>query len=398
MRLPTIADLPYGKEEKPPVRLQFVEVACKGSQARLVGRSALEPKLDLGDFTFRAVVDWVDIRVTLKQVTQVQWVQQVLREFIPRDSWIYSVNAGEGGQSEIFDIRIQEPTSMAEVFSICEALSVRFGNGAVPTITSLEISVDAYPKLPSDQKRSQLLGVMERTIFTSRDITTNSPDRPRTSIGKASKTRKLIPEALIKNIRYSSLLKLPRFSAPWIDGTFYIGAKENDLMIRIMDKKLDPQNPKAETRVVLGDTEKRVRIEAALRQRELADLGIVLVDDIRNFSFGTFQGKYFQFKLSSFATKNTRGTSGGSAALTLDQGRAEVFLIAGIYGVERLDRAHEVFRTMKSKKVQAYIKARGSKARKNRQGQGITGTLVARSLARAENLNLKHTQIPTRFV
>ena len=149
------------------------------------------------------------------------------------------------------------------------------------------------------------------------------------------------------------------------------------MMIRIMDKIIDQQNRSAGTHRDLEDDEKRVRVEVTLRGAELARMGIAKVEEMRTFSFSKLQGEYFQFKLPTFAARNLRGTASGSAEIYRDHHRAEIFLNAGVLGLDGLDRAMKNFRSSSKANIRRVLKVRPPVARKYRPGKGSTGTLTS---------------------
>ncbi len=372
----TVGDPRYAK---PSLRLEFVEVACTKAQPRFAGRSMLKPLINLDDFRFRAVIDWVDVRITLKQVTQFQYVQKEIKAFVQRDSWITPINPGEGGETNTFDFRIQEPSSIAQVSEICNAVFSKFLKASAPTITGIEISVDAYPDEPSDDKRALLSGVIQRTIFSRRDITTDSNDRARSIVGADSiSVLKLIPDAAISASDSPSSLTPSHYKIPWIDGTFYLGGRDNDVMIKVMDKVIDQQNRRATTVRILDDHEKRVRIEVTLKGSELNALGIVDLAGMKALSFGKLQGRYFQFKLPTFKTKtSSKKSAAGAAEVELDRRRAETFLMVGNVGVDATNRARASFHERMMPEVRRALRSAGRKIHRSRQGGGGTGSMIA---------------------
>ena len=116
MALAAIALLPFGKARTAPLPLAFIADARTLRQTRVAGRTALVPDLDLSEYRLKAVIDWVEIRVAFKTVTQHRYVQEVLLKYLPRQSMITPVSLGEGGECNNFDIRIQEPESLARVY------------------------------------------------------------------------------------------------------------------------------------------------------------------------------------------------------------------------------------------------------------------------------------------
>ncbi|TGQ96053.1 hypothetical protein EN847_34250, partial [Mesorhizobium sp. M1C.F.Ca.ET.204.01.1.1] len=67
-----------------------------------------------------------------------------------------------------------------------------------------------------------------------------------------------------------------------------------------MVKLLDKQNIATGTREVLPEEKKRVRIEVTIDKDELDDIGIRAIEDLADFKFQRFQGRYFKFRVPTF--------------------------------------------------------------------------------------------------
>ena len=115
MLLSTDTLLPYAKTSKPPLVLEHDLVDLTNSQRRLVDRQVLMPEIDLDAYRFRAVIDWIELRLELGRPTQAQYVQRVLRQHLNRNSHIRPENEGPGSVATVFQIKIQEPISLALV-------------------------------------------------------------------------------------------------------------------------------------------------------------------------------------------------------------------------------------------------------------------------------------------
>lgn len=77
-------------------------------QKRLAGRIALRPMLDLGEYTCRAVIDWVQVSVETSHPTQFRYVQAVVERSTGRRPWVQVHGPGAGGVASVFSIRLQE--------------------------------------------------------------------------------------------------------------------------------------------------------------------------------------------------------------------------------------------------------------------------------------------------
>ena len=112
MAPPTSTTLTPLNPGRPSRELTFVESEVDLKQARFHNRRVLTPILNIKDYRFKAVIDFVVVRVFTNR-TQFQWIQQELRTVLPRDSWVTPINPGGGTEADEFDIRIQEPSSTA---------------------------------------------------------------------------------------------------------------------------------------------------------------------------------------------------------------------------------------------------------------------------------------------
>ncbi|MBL4927779.1 hypothetical protein [Fuscibacter oryzae] len=336
MTLPTLAALPAGKPSSTSYHLAHDLMPVSNVQRRLAGRNKMVPAVNLDAYRFRTVIDWIEFRVEFGRMTQRQHVQQVLRRFLDRGSYIKPKNMGPGLTFSICHIRVQEPKNLALIEDIHRALVNTFGEAAGSRVTAIEISVDAYPAQPSDAARATLLGALQRTIWTNRDIWSNGASRPRVSIGKARHENQWLmmgPETDGTIFcRSSSENHVPAF----IDGTMYLGARDEDVMIRIMDKVIDQQNPNGK-HTILSDDRKRVRIEVTLKGEEPQRMGITDIPSLRQLKMATFQKEYFQFKLPTFLDVTQIGTAKDLIHRTRETWRADTYLKTGVIGLMVMD-------------------------------------------------------------
>jgi|GEM_PF-1166383 len=388
--------LPYLKSIRAPGTLSFIARPTALKQVRVKDRICFEPVIDLDAFRFHAVIDWIDVKVALGRPTQHQHVQAVLAPLLNRMSYIDPVNAGPGSVAETFVIRIQEPPPIATLMDIAETLETEFGFTAQPVITAIEISIDAYPKDGREESRAVLLGAMQRTVFTGRDITTNQNSRPRSVFGK--KAPKIAPPAapvarstgltldnpyLIpwpdeENTSVAVCVRPEQYPAPAIDGTMYLGAEDDDVMIKLMDKIIDTQHMNG-TFVDLPDNRKRVRVEVTLLGKEPARIGLTDLASLEDFKFTRLQGEYFQFKLPTFADDDGAASSARSIAKAMHQtNRKIVFQKAGTVGLMVMDAARKRWRASEMPNIGTILIMMGLKKKEtNRVGTGTTEALTS---------------------
>lgn len=345
MKLPTTAFLPTAKTPTIPLVLDHDVVALSKVQRRLSGRIALAPKIDLDSYRFRTLVDWIEFRIHLGRPSQTQHVQAVLRKFLARDSHIMPEDKGPGDVFAICTIKIQEPASLALVTKIHQSLVNTFGEATGSRVTGIEVSIDAFPRQPSDAARALLLGAMQRTIWTGRDIWSNPDSRPRMVFGRGKKSNyKLSPEPEKKELvkpQHNEPELLTRavpfhHNIPAIDGTMYLGARADAIMIRIMDKVIDGQRPNG-TFIVLHDDRKRVRAEVTLTGTELLALSLTDIGSLKAFRLSTLQKRYFQFRLPTFSQRLQTRTGADVAHNIKQTWRAQTYLRSGVTGLIAMD-------------------------------------------------------------
>lgn len=391
MPLPTTAVLPFGDPSITPLELKFTEARLDLRQQRFADRITLKPKLDLSDYRFEAVIDWIEFRVALKTPTQHRYLQDVLLGFLERKSMVTPVTPGPGDVSQVFDIKIHDPKSLAYVLDIYDALVLKFGERTDPLVCGVEFSLDACPRVESEVARRMLFGVLQRTIFITRDIWTNRDSQPR-SIASSSDfdpeeliDRKLLVAGKGENAEETYLA--PHNHRPaFIDGTMYLGDRDtDDVMIRIMDKIKDRQHTVKKTHLELSDSEKRVRIEVRIEGHELIDIGFFELKQLDDFAFSKLQGRYFQFKLPTFRdVSGLKGSAGNAAISLIERWRAETFLKTGVVGLDASDRARAKRRQGMLPGFRAVLRSIGKTFTATRAAAGLTRSFVA-----YEGLNLE---------
>ena len=163
---------------------------------------------------------------------------------------------------------------------------------------------------------------------------------------------------------------------PAIDGTMYLGGKNDNLMIRIMDKVIDGQRPDG-TYIALTEQQKRVRIEVTLKGPELLALGVSDIASLRSFSLQTFQKRFFQFKLPTFSLRFKPSNGADVMHNTKEIWRARTYLISGITGLMAMDRATDVNRSKMKRAVQKTIRTLKPSTTRVWAGQRLEASWVA---------------------
>lgn len=374
MKPAIIAHLPFGKSPIPPLRLDFRRTDVDSQQTRLKNRYVLEPEVDWSRYKFNALIDWIKITVRLDKGTDYKAVRRVLKAIPAGSYYAKGVDQQLDGTCRTFDITIQEPVSIASVMAAEQALHSRFGEAGQSVVNALEVSVDIYSRSSNEIERLLMLGILQRSLFTTRDVLTNKRSRARSSRGGGSGETRFLSRQPMRR----SLLRLDEagHQPAWLDGTLYVGAREDDVMIRIMHKIIDKQNLDKNTRTDLENKQKRVRIEVTLQRRELARTGIVTLQDVASTGFGRMAARYFQFKLPTFRLIQKDDLL-PVVHERHDLHRAQIFMKAGNLGLAAHDADMAEIRSREWPRIKERLKAQGIAARKFRVGQGASGTAVA---------------------
>jgi len=359
--------------------LTYRKESLTNGQKRLVDRYALEPEIDLQDYTCRAVIDWISIRLCLEAETQHQWLQRIVAPFLGRKAHIEALDERPGGVADHFELRIQEPDILI-LRRICRAINERYALQAPPIVAAIEISVDFTPKEPDDVARAKLLTVLMRHFQPSRDVMSNRLDRPRFTFGRAAgMTVGVVGHRKTGGDSDHLLISTAGDRRPYVDATYYVGADDAGMRWRIMDKVLDRQNHEAGTRLALDDAKKRTRIEVTLDRSEITALGVDDLNDLAQFPFSRLQNRAFTFMLPTFHDPaRLRACWRTAIKVSRDRERMQKFLNAGVIGLMAMDGALGRQRDRLRRASKQDLTCRGLKLRSlPRVGKGSSGTFVA---------------------
>lgn len=330
------------KSQKMLGDLNYEFIDLTNTQKRLFGCKALKPQIDIDDYTTRAVIDWIDIRVLLNRRTQFHWLQRDIENILGKKVHITNSLTQPNDPDDLFDIRFQEPEieTLRKIFS---EIKTRYGLGMDPVVAGMEISIDFYPKTASDLERAKMVRVLSNHILVEPDMISDHRDRPRAVWGTKTGSYQKI---LAGNADFSEganrelLIATDWDHPPYADATVVIGAKEADVRWRIMDKVIDTQNRDAGTYEELPEKDRRARIEVTLNRTEMQKLGVQHFDDLIEFNFSSFQGRYFRFFLPTFSGRVVHKTVWREAiTVARDRYRMIKFRSNGGVGLQAMDQA-----------------------------------------------------------
>lgn len=339
-------------------------------QSRLVGRYLLRPEIRLDDFTCRAVLDWIDVEVALCRPVRFRQLQKHIVENKMRKPFVEPLDPESGTR---FRIRVQEPR-LDQVEAALSAIEANYGLLSVPLVTGVEISVDFFPKSHDPNERQKMVALLVRHLIPKPDLLSKFHDRPR-SIAMGSQR----PRYMLAGSKTDMLANLERYPLssesdehPPVDATYYLGARDADLMFRIMDKIYDRRNPKTKTAVELAPEARRARVEVHLRGALLERHGIKTLDDLRTFDFERLQGRYFSFWLPTFKEVPRPRHLADHINTWIEGQRLGKFGSSGALGLTAMDQAWNATRRKSRKALrEGNHPCRASRPRVRRHGTHI---------------------------
>lgn len=375
------------KGEKDPVILTYVETTLRNSQARLAGRVTLTPQIDLGAYQCLAVVDWIDVEFELSRRTQYWHLNDRIEKLTGRKEFPRALDLGEGKTATRYRLRVQEP-DLEMVGKVLDDVDNTYGFVSPATISAIEISVDFYPKSPSEDARARMHGVLVRHFFPTTRVLKSSRTWPRFMPGYVDETDYTASRNTgDRRLDVAGRMTPGMDRKPLYASTYYVG-EENDprAFWSIQNKVLDKQNKAAGTRDALVEEKKRVRIEITLGQEGCREVGLERFSDLETLQITRLQKSFFQFMKPTFAViRPTIGRAGSRAVKSkVEDLRKERFLNAGVLGLQIREDAREELRALEMPTIRRLHRRSGTKAPvRMRAGTGAYGTMVAyKELAR----------------
>ncbi len=315
------------------------------------------------------MIDWVRVSITLARQTQHQWLQATIQPYVDRQQMIRPVAPISGTATDRFEITFQEPR-LGKISDALDAIEAAYGFVIPAQCDAIEVSVDFTPRIPSASSRRLMFRALSHHFLPKIDLFAVKTAQPRFAWGAGKDfTRFTVPSwKLIKADEFHYAVN--DYDCPaTADATFYVGAKDEQIMWRIMDKVIDRQNRSAGSFVDLEEHRKRVRIEVTLQGSEIDLLGIRPISSLLRFDFAKLKTRYFSFKLPTFSD-GLHPTGISIVGQEVEDRRIAKFLKTGIIGLSLMDAARGRFRDKHRKDFVRFFKERGLRTpRKMQSGQ-----------------------------
>lgn len=322
------------------------------SQRQFQKRKLIRPCIDLEGYTFKALIDWIEIEIQTGRSTNFHTVQDRLRDLLDRRRpRVTSVGGARHHADTRFTSRIQDP-ERHQLLEIGPMLHREFGLTAPIRVSGIEIAVDVRPKNGLLRDRLAMVLLLQRHCLIHRPEWTDRKDDARyvyeLTSGKSSKPSRVIQgstrkfgsglhsdQKIKERLVRERILDEKNHRAPFLDSTLYFGREGGPVMIRIEHKTTDKRDPTKAT-VVSLDGDSRARIEVRLQGQVLEQLGLQVLDDVLGYRFETLQKSFFSFSLPTVPVSGV-----GSERLDELFGakRIEIFRNSGAYGIDRFELA-----------------------------------------------------------
>jgi hypothetical protein len=235
--------------------------------------------MDYSRYEIRSVVDWIEIIISLQRATNSQtirahcpaeWCRQSPEEIV--SPFFKPINGLSNGTASVFSFRVQEPASAATVQAQLARLALDLpgglGFGHPPSITGVEVSLDAYSKA---HEMAELVDMAEH--FT-----------------RANKTHRIWRFSKGKRDRtdYACNIGSSEIRARLADGfASYSGKKNDPETMRAYIKTTDSAGKTA-----LQNSQYRARIETTLLAGAVP---FATIEDWQSFKFESLASEFFSF-------------------------------------------------------------------------------------------------------
>ena len=230
-------------------------------------------------FRTRAVIDWIELSVTLESGTQFRYVQNKLQSILELDTppFVRPVNAGAGNVAKRFAVRLHDAhaATLHELERITTALALAHPFAEPPEVTGIEIALDFDAKHDQNDIPA-MVHRLQSSIEAHGNPRQFDPDKAPTP---QHGNRFLNPD---RPEPVTGLSLDPRLN-------LRIGNTGDAVQWQIYDKRTD------NNRQLIAPGARRARAEFTMTGSELAwrmlgpDAGsrLVTLDDLRTFKFET---------------------------------------------------------------------------------------------------------------
>lgn len=365
----TTISLPFAKDWKRRLDLEFVDAPVLLSQKRVVGRRLLKPLIDLASYSCGAVIGRVEMEFHLSRETKSRYVQTVLKPISSGVPDIKPIGSKPGGTTNTFWMTFKDP-HLWELAEVSNVLSKSFGLASSPKNRAIAVSVDFDPRAASADACRKMVATLTRHLSPARDVLARSNDQPWFAWGEGGANRSPVWGARISYENWDPVFNVDTDRTIPPDAAFCLGEDGAAVTWRVMDNYSDRQNTLTGTSGILPEKDRRARVEVTLRGSELRKNGIETLEELVTVNLVKFQGQYFQFSLPTFISLSALGPTDPF----MERRRMQRFLNIGVAGLAALDRERQ--RRLIQIRTDM-IKLRQKVDKKVRRGQGKTGTMVA---------------------
>ncbi|NDR55477.1 hypothetical protein [Aliiruegeria sabulilitoris] len=326
--------------------LEYETTVISSGQDVNDGRILLTPKIDLKKYRFTAAIDWIEIAFNTPGKHQALNVSRHIERRLGFRSWVSGPvrdKAGYKGQS--FILRLQSPAPN-EFWRLCDELEGSYyrvrkiGRGAI-RVTGVEVALDIYPKSGCGEERQLMSEVVRRHhlpdiyYWLEQDRWPRSfywagrnPIWPINAPTRNHKRRSAPNSSNNVTAGYLRDLSPDSYRQAPVDGTFYEGKKEGELLFRIQDKVADKRDKRTGSEIELAPDQRRTRIELQVGYGAFEGCGAMYRRG-EPFRFVDVMRNQFQLLLPSLTPDDVQ----------IQQSEWEVFKNAGVLGLDRYQRA-----------------------------------------------------------
>jgi hypothetical protein len=250
-------------------------------------------------FRTKAVIDWIDLTVTLKSGTQFRYLQDELRSIldITGSPYVKPVDAGAGKVATCFVLRLQDAhaSTLRDLERTTAALALAYPFAKAPEVSGIEVALDFYSRddpnaVPALVHRLQRS--LEADGSNPRQFDPDKAAKPKYCNRFLNRDR---PEPV------TGLILDPHLG-------LRVGNKRDAIQWQVYDKRTDNNGQ------LLEPSKRRARAEFTLTGKELAKrvLGanagsrLANLEDLRTFRFETLAGllHFRQFKPAEMITNS----------------------------------------------------------------------------------------------